>query len=85
MTYPLWDFKNEKPPVSRRFHYHLSCRAATPGSASPSSISSEAPPPVEICVILPATPDRLMAATMCVQEIYNHDFITLVTVCNGNK
>jgi hypothetical protein len=31
---------------------HLSCRTATPGSSRPSRNSSEAPPPVETCVIL---------------------------------
>ena len=33
---------------------HLSRRQAMPGSSSPSMNSSEAPPPVEICVILSA-------------------------------
>ncbi len=42
------------PPVcyfiSLNLNYlsYLSCNAATPGSAIPSSISSEAPPPVEM-------------------------------------
>src|SRR5690554_849500 len=50
------------------YHYHhphvcvLSVSAATPGSSLPSRNSREAPPPVEICVILPASPKRSTAA-----------------------
>ena len=36
---------------------YRSFSAATPGSSRPSSISSDAPPPVEMCVIWPARPD----------------------------
>lgn len=47
---PLFDF-------SRRFsHYFLSDSASTPGSFFPSRNSNDAPPPVDICVILSATP-----------------------------
>src|SRR5579872_1123264 len=38
-----------------------SLSAATPGSSIPDKNSSEAPPPVEICEILSATPADLMA------------------------
>src|SRR6266513_5591677 len=44
-------------------HYFLSVSAATPGSSLPSSNSSEAPPPVEINVILSARPACLTAVT----------------------
>ena len=37
--------------------------AARPGSGSPSRNSSEAPPPVEMCVMSPARPERMTAAT----------------------
>src|SRR5215212_2716189 len=40
---------------SESFRY-LSFKAATPGSSSPARNSSVAPPPVEMCVILSATP-----------------------------
>src|SRR5207253_2282555 len=36
--------------------YHFSGRAATPGSSNPARNSSVAPPPVDIWVILSATP-----------------------------
>src|SRR6266567_6833387 len=36
---------------------HLSVRASTPGSLRPPRNSREAPPPVEMCEILSATPD----------------------------
>ena len=39
-----------------------SSRAAKPGRIFPSNISKEAPPPVEICVILSASPDWFTAA-----------------------
>src|SRR6266436_1328591 len=42
---------------------HLLVRASTPGSLRPPRNSSEAPPPVEMCEILPATPDWWTAAT----------------------
>src|SRR5262249_13746418 len=38
-------------------------RAAMPGSSWPSTNSSDAPPPVETCEILSATPASLTAAT----------------------
>src|SRR3984893_15453915 len=43
--------------------YFLSVSASTPGSFLPSRNSSEAPPPVEMWVILSATPAALTAAT----------------------
>src|SRR6185369_11127885 len=43
--------------------YFLSVSASTPGSFLPSRNSSYAPPPVEMCVILSATPALLMADT----------------------
>src|SRR6266478_9969467 len=42
---------------------HLLVRASTPGSLRPPRNSREAPPPVEICEILSATPDWWTAAT----------------------
>src|ERR1700722_9625605 len=47
---------------AQSFHF-LSVSASTPGSFFPSRNSSEAPPPVEICVILSATPAACAAAT----------------------
>src|SRR6266705_150991 len=44
-------------------HYFLSVNAATPGSSLPSSNSSDAPPPVEMNVILPASPACFTAVT----------------------
>src|SRR5207249_4568143 len=41
----------------------LSVSASTPGSFMPDKNSSDAPPPVEICVILDATPACVTAAT----------------------
>src|SRR5229473_6535327 len=43
----------------RRFDglIYLFVRTSTPGSLRPPRNSSEAPPPVEMCEILPATPD----------------------------
>src|ERR1700736_425131 len=41
---------------------HFSGSAATPGSVRPARNSSDAPPPVEICEILSATPAFLTAA-----------------------
>jgi len=46
-----------------RLSVHLSFRAVRPGSSLPSSISSEAPPPVEMWAILSASPACWMAAT----------------------
>src|ERR1700674_5357158 len=43
--------------------YFLSVSASTPGSFLPSRNSSDAPPPVEMWVILSATPAALTAAT----------------------
>src|SRR5690242_14363449 len=40
---------------------YLFVSAATPGSSMPARNSSEAPPPVEMCEILSATPADLMA------------------------
>src|SRR6267142_84072 len=42
---------------------HLLVSASTPGSLRPPRNSREAPPPVEMCEILPATPDWWTAAT----------------------
>src|ERR1700730_14589933 len=49
----------------RRFVWliYLLVRASTPGSSRPPRNSREAPPPVEMCEILPATPDWCTAAT----------------------
>src|SRR6185295_5635539 len=44
----------------RGAHYASTC---TPGRVRPPRNSSEAPPPVEMWVILPATPARVTAAT----------------------
>src|SRR5438045_6116868 len=44
-------------------HYFLSVNAATPGNSLPSSNSSEAPPPVEMNVILSASPACFTAVT----------------------
>src|SRR5207344_758642 len=41
----------------------LRWRATTPGSVRPARNSSDAPPPVEMCVILSATPAFVTAAT----------------------
>src|ERR1700758_1921758 len=41
--------------------HHLSVSAATPGSSIPARNSSDAPPPVEMCEILSATPADLIA------------------------
>src|SRR5437879_2882743 len=41
----------------------LSVRATTPGNCFPSRNSSDAPPPVEMCEILSATPAAFTAAT----------------------
>src|ERR1700682_22599 len=41
----------------------LSASTSTPGSLEPARNSSEAPPPVEMCEILSATPDSWIAAT----------------------
>src|ERR1700678_3353311 len=43
--------------------YFLSVSASTPGNFLPARNSSEAPPPVEMWVILSATPAALTAAT----------------------
>ncbi len=40
--------------------------AATPGRSFPSKNSKEAPPPVEICVILSPKPSWFTAAALCV-------------------
>src|SRR5436853_7268795 len=42
---------------------HLLVSAATPGNTSPARNSSDAPPPVETCVIRSATPASVIAAT----------------------
>src|SRR5204862_2178503 len=44
-------------------HYFLSVNAATPGNSLPSSNSREAPPPVEMNVILSASPACFTAVT----------------------
>lgn len=47
---------NERKVLSANLSaYFLSVSASTPGSFFPSRNSSEAPPPVEMCVILSAT------------------------------
>src|SRR5215468_12318838 len=43
--------------------YFLSVRASTPGKVLPSRNSKDAPPPVEMCVILSATPAARTADT----------------------
>src|SRR5215469_16835076 len=45
-------------------HCYLSDNASTPGNFLPSRNSSDAPPPVEMCVILSATPAAFTAATL---------------------
>ena len=40
-----------------RMGYRFSVRASTPGNLSPARNSSEAPPPVEMWLILSETPD----------------------------
>src|SRR5215467_595918 len=45
-------------------HSYLFVSASTPGSFLPSRNSSDAPPPVEMCVILSATPAAFTAATL---------------------
>ena len=42
--------------------FYLSCKHSIPGSFFPSKNSKEAPPPVEICVILSANPIFFTAA-----------------------
>src|SRR5208337_2796891 len=53
--------EKETDSVSRHF---LSVSASTPGSFFPSRNSSDAPPPVEMCVILSATSAPCTAATV---------------------
>src|SRR5208283_1910138 len=48
----------------RALRSYLLLRASTPGSFLPSRNSSDAPPPVEMCVILSATPAAFTAATL---------------------
>src|ERR1017187_2676621 len=43
---------------------YLLLNASTPGNFLPSRNSSDAPPPVEMCVILSSTPAALTAATL---------------------
>src|SRR4029434_1034203 len=47
-----------------RLSYGLSLSAATPGSTRPSRYSSDAPPPVDTCVICVATPAFLTALAL---------------------
>ena len=47
---------------SDNINYYLSCAAATPGSSLPSRNSREAPPPVEIWLILSPNPIWFTAA-----------------------
>jgi hypothetical protein len=58
-------FSSEKPASPLTWCYrqeeilvegYLSCNATRPGKSSPSNISNDAPPPVEMCVILSASP-----------------------------
>jgi len=49
--------------VTLAFPPYLSSNAATPGRVSPARNSSVAPPPVEMCEILPSSPAWLTAAT----------------------
>ena len=51
-----------KPVGSALTLYYLSCRQAMPGSSRPSRNSREAPPPVEMWVILSAKPSCSQAA-----------------------
>ncbi len=53
--------QNLRPGMHGRY---LLLSASTPGNFLPSRNSSEAPPPVEIWVILSATPAALTAATL---------------------
>src|SRR5205085_803650 len=52
---PAEDGDRERAPVGHA-GAHLSVKAATPGSTLPSRNSSEAPPPVDTCETLLATP-----------------------------
>src|SRR5688572_13646391 len=51
-----------RPARGRRPVYGLSGSTATPGRVSPPSSSREAPPPVEMCEMWPASLALLMAA-----------------------
>src|SRR6266478_4690631 len=53
----------ESAETTERSGDHLLVRASTPGSLRPPRNSREAPPPVEMCEILSATPDWWTAAT----------------------
>src|SRR5258707_3962675 len=53
----------ESADFAKKSGAHLSVRASTPGSLCPPRNSREAPPPVEMCEILSATPDWWTAAT----------------------
>src|SRR6266849_6252740 len=57
------EFNAEDTESTEKSGGHLSVRASTPGSLRPPRNSREAPPPVEMCEILPATPDWWTAAT----------------------
>jgi hypothetical protein len=55
-------FKNYFKNLISKFNDYLSLAATTPGRSFPSKNSREAPPPVEMCVILSANPNWLTAA-----------------------
>src|SRR4029077_13958929 len=50
-------------PSAARCDAHRLVSASTPGNLRPPRNSSDAPPPVEMCEIFPATPDCCTAAT----------------------
>src|SRR6266436_820489 len=57
------DLNTEDTESTEKKGGHLLVKASTPGSLRPPRNSREAPPPVEICEILLATPDWWTAAT----------------------
>src|ERR1700752_4278884 len=60
----VWRLRSAvRSPRSPWFFYFLAVSASTPGSFFPSRNSSDAPPPVEMCVILSATLAARTAAT----------------------
>src|SRR3954466_8655083 len=59
----LWDTKTRHWEEDEVTLYHLFVNAFPPGNSLPSRNSSDAPPPVEICEILSATPAAATAET----------------------
>src|SRR5579862_8570064 len=55
--------KSQSAPAAKEVLYRLSVSALTPGNSLPSRNSRDAPPPVEICEILSATPAAVTAET----------------------